>query len=174
MLSRITLTLGNSSSGTALGTPGASAVIPPTPTLLAQNGAVFNAGIVPFQGGGVINQRTRFGFEGGIGELGEASPEAILPLKRIGAELGVLAEVPNVVVNVPNIPDGAAPVNITIINEVQGVDVSVTERINPATLERIITATIKEVVTKDLNSGGTLSRTFGKTFAVRQQGIRRG
>ena len=47
------------------------------------NGNAFgSAGIIPFARGGVVQNRTLFGFAGGVGEMGEAGPEAILPLRR--------------------------------------------------------------------------------------------
>ena len=47
-------------------------------------------GIVPFARGGVINKPTIFPFKNGIGLMGEAGPEAIMPLRRgPGGRLGV-------------------------------------------------------------------------------------
>jgi hypothetical protein len=56
------------------------------------NGNAFGpAGLIPFAAGGVVNAPTVFGFGGGqAGLMGEAGPEAILPLKRgRGGVLGV-------------------------------------------------------------------------------------
>ena len=39
-------------------------------------------GIVPFAYGGVVNSPTLFPFKNGTGLMGEAGPEAIMPLKR--------------------------------------------------------------------------------------------
>lgn len=39
-------------------------------------------GIVPFANGGVVNSPTLFQFAGGTGLMGEAGPEAIVPLRR--------------------------------------------------------------------------------------------
>ena len=49
-----------------------------------QKGGAFSAGnIVPFAYGGVVNSPTMFGMSGGrTGLMGEAGPEAIMPLKR--------------------------------------------------------------------------------------------
>jgi tape measure domain-containing protein len=60
---------------------------------LNANGNAFGAnGIIPFAKGGIVNSPTVFPFAKGIGLMGEAGPEAILPLKR-GADgsLGVMA-----------------------------------------------------------------------------------
>jgi lambda family phage tail tape measure protein len=48
----------------------------------ARGNAFSPAGLIPFQRGGVVDQRTLFRFAGGWGEMGEAGPEAILPLRR--------------------------------------------------------------------------------------------
>jgi len=55
------------------------------------NGLVFNqAGLTPFAAGGIVNKPTVFPFAGGTGLMGEAGPEAIMPLKRgSGGKLGV-------------------------------------------------------------------------------------
>lgn len=49
------------------------------------NGGAFGGGIQPFAKGGVVNGPTMFGV------MGEAGPEAIMPLERIGGKLGVRA-----------------------------------------------------------------------------------
>jgi lambda family phage tail tape measure protein len=47
------------------------------------DGNAFGAnGIIPFAKGGIVNSPTVFPFAKGIGLMGEAGPEAILPLKR--------------------------------------------------------------------------------------------
>ena len=54
-------------------------------------GNVFSGGrVVPFASGGIINSPTLFAMNGGTGLMGEAGPEAIMPLAR-GADgsLGV-------------------------------------------------------------------------------------
>ena len=58
-----------------------------------QDGAAFSQGrVMPFARGGVISQATAFPMRGGTGLMGEAGPEAIMPLAR-GADgrLGVRA-----------------------------------------------------------------------------------
>ena len=60
--------------------------------------------VVPYAYGGVVNKPTIFPMAKGIGLMGEAGPEAIMPLKRgSNGKLGVIAQgggVGNIVVNV--------------------------------------------------------------------------
>ena len=69
------------------------------------NGNVFDAGnqITAYARGGVVNKPTLFPMADGMGLMGEAGPEAVMPLKRgRGGRLGVEASggVGNIVVNV--------------------------------------------------------------------------
>lgn len=52
--------------------------------LMSARGNVFDAGgVTPFASGGVVNRPTMFAYGGGqLGIMGEAGPEAIMPLKR--------------------------------------------------------------------------------------------
>lgn len=71
---------------------------------LNANGNIFAAnGVVPFAQGGIVNRPTLFPFAKGTGLMGEAGPEAIIPLKRgTDGRLGVAGGggTTNVVVNV--------------------------------------------------------------------------
>jgi hypothetical protein len=51
-------------------------------SLLAQGVAGAVGSIMPFAKGGVISQATAFPMRGGMGLMGEAGPEAIMPLSR--------------------------------------------------------------------------------------------
>jgi len=69
-----------------------------------EKGGAFSGGrVTAFARGGVVSGPTNFAMRGGIGLMGEAGPEAIMPLTR-GADgrLGVQAQ------------GGGAPVNITM------------------------------------------------------------
>lgn len=64
-------------------------------TGMFEKGAAFHGGsVVPFAGGGIVNQPTAFPMKGGrTGLMGENGEEAIMPLKRLsGGRLGVSAE----------------------------------------------------------------------------------
>ena len=59
------------------------------------DGAAFSGGnVIPFAGGGIVNQPTMFHMSGGRkGIMGEAGEEAVMPLKRLpGGKLGVSAD----------------------------------------------------------------------------------
>lgn len=68
----------------------------------AKGGAFSGGSVTAFAKGGVVSQATGFPMRGGMGLMGEAGPEAIMPLTR-GADgsLGVRAQ-------------GGAPVNVTM------------------------------------------------------------
>tara|TARA_R100000458_G_scaffold59774_1_gene71688 strand:+ start:2230 stop:4242 length:2013 start_codon:yes stop_codon:yes gene_type:complete len=72
----------------------ASIVAPLKAMLGFKDGGVFaQNGIVPFARGGIVNSPTVFPFANGIGLMGEAGPEAIMPLRRgpsgrLGVEAG--------------------------------------------------------------------------------------
>lgn len=67
------------------------------------NGNVFNNGkIVPFARGGVVSKPTLFPMKNGTGLMGEAGPEAVMPLTRKNGKLGVQATGNQTVVNIYN------------------------------------------------------------------------
>ena len=77
-------------------------------SLFSAKGNVFDAsGVKAFATGGVVSGATPFTYgSGSLGVMGEAGPEAILPLSRIGGDLGVKAQIGTPVVNV-NIHEAA-------------------------------------------------------------------
>ena len=66
------------------------------------NGGVFaKNGIVPYAKGGIVDKPTYFPFSKGVGLMGEAGPEAIVPLKRgKDGKLGISGGGGSTVVNV--------------------------------------------------------------------------
>lgn len=80
--------------------------------LFNAKGNVFNAGHVqPFARGGIVSQPTVFPMANGIGLMGEAGPEAIMPLRRLpSGRLGVEAR-------------GAAPsIGVSVNIDARGAD----------------------------------------------------
>lgn len=68
----------------------------------ADGGAFMGGRVTPFAKGGVVSQATTFPMRGGLGLMGEAGPEAIMPLTRgSDGSLGVRAQ-------------GGAAANVTI------------------------------------------------------------
>lgn len=62
------------------------------PVMPKANGGAFNKGVEFFANGGVFNSPTMFNHAGGLGVMGEAGPESIMPLKRgKDGKLGVIA-----------------------------------------------------------------------------------
>ena len=74
----------------------------PRPSVNANGNAFYGGNVIPFAKGGVVDSPMMFPMSGGnTGLMGEAGPEAIMPLKRgKGGKLGVVAESQgNVVIN---------------------------------------------------------------------------
>lgn len=63
------------------------------PLLASAKGNVFDGGqhLQAFAAGGIVSRATTFPMKNGTGLMGEAGPEAIMPLTRIGGRLGVAA-----------------------------------------------------------------------------------
>lgn len=84
----------------------------------ADGGVYSGAGISAYSGK-VVSKPTVFPFAKGVGLMGEAGPEAILPLTRIGGKLGVRAE-------------GSTRPPITFSIDARGAEAGVEERIEAA------------------------------------------
>ncbi len=76
-----------------------------TGVLPFENGGIIqNGNVQAFSSGGIVNGPTNFPLRGGVGLMGEAGPEAIMPLKRgSDGKLGVVSE-----------SNTASPTNVTI------------------------------------------------------------
>lgn len=112
------------------------------------NGNVFNSGgLVPFAKGGVVSGPTVFPFANGTGLMGEAGPEAIMPLSRgAGGRLGVEAS-------------GLAPK--IIINNFTSESASVA-----SDGAGNVTVDIGKAVANDIASGGASYQAIKKTFGI--------
>ena len=117
------------------------------PTSFNANGNVFGAnGIVPFAKGGIVTRPTIFPFAKGIGLMGEAGPESIMPLKRgRDGKLGVIAS-------------GGGGVQVGSINiSVQNSG----ESLSPAAQKQIagqVQSIVMSTLVDQRRSGGVLSR----------------
>lgn len=120
------------------------------PAIGSANGNVFGAnGIVPYAMGGIVNRPTLFPFANGgaigTGLMGEAGPEAIMPLTRgANGKLGVMAAgggTTNVVVNVD------AKGN----SQVQGREDTASQ------LGRVVAAAVQQELVKQKRPGGLLA-----------------
>jgi lambda family phage tail tape measure protein len=114
---------------------------------LNATGNVYGAnGVVPFARGGIVNGPTMFPFAKGIGLMGEAGPEAIMPLRR-GADgrLGVAAS-------------GGAGVNV-IVNVDAGSSQVQGDGPNANQLGRVIGAAVQAEIVKQQRPGGLLATT---------------
>jgi lambda family phage tail tape measure protein len=118
------------------------------------NGGVLDRGkIKPFAKGGVINRPTLFPMAKGAGLMGEAGPEAIMPLTRgPDGKLGVAG--------------GGASVNVNIINQA-GAEVDT--RQNGPDIDVII----RKAVASDIAGGGQIYRAIGQRFETSTRLTRR-
>lgn len=110
----------------------------------AMGNAYAKNGIVPFAYGGVVDRPTLFPFAKGIGLMGEAGPEAILPLRRgRDGKLGVTSSGNgNVVVNVSVDASGSS---------VQGDDQQANQ------LGRVVAIAVQQEMIKQKRPGGLLA-----------------
>ena len=130
------------------------------------NGNVFSPiGLHAFADGGVVSQPTLFPFAGGVGLMGEAGPEAIMPLRRNSSgQLGVMAATgaggsdrPGVIIN--NYNGGE-------VRERTGPDGSTVVDIYPA---------LQAQLARDVAGGqGNLGSAIQERFGVHQNGNLRG
>lgn len=128
----------------------------------AKGGAFAGAGSLHDYSGSVVTRPTLFTaghrlpqYASGAGLMGEAGPEAVMPLTRVGGRLGVDAS-------------GMAPrVNLIINNNASGVDVQTSQREN-ADGSLDIEATIVRVVNQDMNRrGGLINQSCRKNWGMR-------
>ena len=117
-------------------------------------GGIF--GVDKFASGGVFNSPTLFRYgKGRTGVMGEAGPEAILPLKKSSnGSLGVSASV--------------APVTVNVINQA-GVEVATSEKNTPDGGKQI-----QILVTRAVNDGissGTFDKSLRSSYGLRRKGV---
>ena len=117
-------------------------------------GSVFDrSGVQAFASGGVVSGPTVFGMAGGgVGLMGEAGPEAVMPLKRnASGDLGV----------------SAAPVNVTVINN-NGSQIK-TEETRGAGGQRQLQIMVDTAVEESLGKG-RFDRVMSTSYGVARKG----
>ena len=116
------------------------------PFLRNADGNAFAAnGVVPYRKGGVVNSPTYFKYGGSnLGIMGEAGPEAIMPLKRgRGGKLGVIAQ-------------GGGGANITVNVDASGSSVEGDESAGRQ-LGEVIASAIQSQLIEQKRPGGILA-----------------
>lgn len=114
------------------------------------NGGAFNKGVQFYAKGDVFNSPTAFGHRGGLGVLGEAGPEAIMPLTRgPNGKLGVVSHGSSG--GTVNIAAGAVVVNAT---EDSAADANKTAR----AIETLIDTRIAQRLKEASRTGNQLNR----------------
>lgn len=141
----------NFSSGSSANTPASNANY----SNVAAKGAWFDGDMARFANGGIVNSPTPFSYsKGRTGLMGEAGPEAILPLSRgEGGKLGVQATV--------------TPVTVNIINQTEG-NVETRERTGPdgaKMIEVLITNTVRDGI-----ATGKFDKAMGAAYGSRRRG----
>jgi len=120
-----------------------------TSTAKAAKGLVFDAGeVLPFARGGIVSQPLMLP----MALMGEAGPEAVMPLKR-GADgnLGVAA--------------AAAAFHVTVNNNAPGVDVSA-RRTGPGDLEILIEQTKRSIAADFRRGGNDIARSAESAWSL--------
>lgn len=123
------------------------------------NGNAFGpSGVIPFAKGGVVTRPTLFPFAKGTGLMGEAGPEAIMPLGRDAqGRLGVRGG------------GGGGNVQVNIINNA-GAQVSQTQRQQgDSTIIDVLVAQVEDRLAGNIATGsGSVYHAMGNTFGMRR------
>jgi len=147
--------MGGGGSGTPL--YGSTSTVSPYASMQTNAlGNAFHGGkVLPFAKGGIVSSPTIFPFANGTGLMGEAGPEAIMPLQRNSkGQLGVVAN--------------SSGVNINIINNTSA-EIETQETTN-ANGERQLDIMIIGRVAKAIGDG-RLDKTFNQSYGIRRRGV---
>jgi hypothetical protein len=142
-----------SSAGNSQGVPVYSSASSVGPFLPSANGNAFIGGhLIPFANGGIVSSPTMFPMARGMGLMGEAGPEAIMPLQR-GADgkLGVRAGGGG---------QGGVVINQTITIDARGADPDVDQKIRAAIT--IATKQAQAEMLDAVNRGGNAAKIMGR------------
>lgn len=113
-------------------------------------GAAFQAGgVTAFASGGIVNSPTMFPMRGGVGMMGEAGAEAIMPLTRTSSgDLGVKAVGAGTVVN--------TSININVSGGTREQNEDAGKRVSAA-VRQAIDDTVVSVIMREKRPGGVLN-----------------
>lgn len=119
------------------------------------NGGVYASPGLSAYSGQIVSKPTVFPFAAGIGLMGEAGPEAIMPLSRTSdGKLGVKAQ-------------GAGNVSITINNSMSDqAHVTAQPRMNNGQLE--IEVLVQRALANDMSRNGPITQGLSNTFGLRR------
>lgn len=129
--------------------------------IFSAKGNAFKGGnVIPFRKGGIVNRPTLFPMANGAGLMGEAGPEAVMPLTR-GADgsLGVKAS------------GAGASVEVNIYNST-GQQATATQRTG-SDGRRILDITFGQTAARDVASRGPMSQALEQAYGLQRQGARR-
>ena len=111
----------------------------------ANGGAFDQSGITAFANGGIVNRPTMFKFAKGTGLMGEAGPEAIMPLQRgSDGKLGVIAN------------GGGGSTSVVVNVNVESGETS-TDDEGAGNLGRLIAGVVKQELINQKRPGGLLA-----------------
>jgi hypothetical protein len=121
--------------------------------LYSANGNAFIGGnLIPFANGGVVSSPTMFPMARGMGLMGEAGPEAIMPLERgTDGRLGVRAQGGG---------QGGVVINQSITIDARGADPAVDQKIRAAIA--IATEQAQVAFLEKINRGGNVAKAVGR------------
>lgn len=129
-----------------------------TDTTKSANGNVFDKGLKKFASGGVVDSPTMFGYGSGKrGLMGEAGPEAIIPLKRgSDGKLGVASS------------GGSSSVVVNVYNQTSNdSEVTQQERTN-SNGDKVIDVIIKNKI-KQSFSDGSLDKALNSNYGIKRR-----
>jgi len=128
------------------------------PTANADGNAFHRGHVIPFARGGIVTGPTLFPMANGTGLMGEAGPEAIMPLKRgTDGKLGVSAQ-------------GIGGTVVQIIDQRQTGAAPQVEQVRGPDGRQLIRVIIRDELQAAISSGA-LDRTMANTYGLRRRGV---
>jgi lambda family phage tail tape measure protein len=134
---------------------------PPAALANAQGNAFMGGNVIPFAKGGVVSSPTLFPMANGAGLMGEAGPEAVMPLARDGSgRLGVRGG-----------GGGGTSIEINVQNNAagDGYQASATSKeSNGKNIIDIVVEKVKTSMNQDVRNNGNFSQTFANAYGLRR------